>query len=268
LEDMKRLDKIIVGIACGLVLSTGARADNDVLANNPYAPIILRNVFSLNPATNIEAGASQVEPPPKITLNGIMSILGKWQALFKVAVPAKPGQPAKDVSYILSEGQRQDDIEIVQIDDKNSLVTFNNHGVVQELPLAKANASSSGAPAAPPAPGGRPAPAQNFSPGSSGAGSSIGNRIPNRFGTRSTTGGPSAAQNRSPGTDGSLPLTTVPTRGGAYGQQSQAAGAILEQAVLLEMQRERFKGTPAEAIIPPTVLTPQLNPAPEGGAQN
>ena len=44
--------------------------------------------------------------------NGIMSIFGQLQVLFKVAIPAKAEQPAKDESYILSEGQRQDEIEV------------------------------------------------------------------------------------------------------------------------------------------------------------
>ena len=64
-----------------------------------------------------------------------MSIFGQLQVLFKVAGTAKPGQPAKDDSYILSEGQRQDEIEVIHIDEKASLVTFNNHGTVQEIPL-------------------------------------------------------------------------------------------------------------------------------------
>ena len=54
--------------------------------------------------------------------------------MIKVAPPAKPGPPAKDEMYILSEGQRQDDIEVIKIDEKKSLVTFNNHGFTQELP--------------------------------------------------------------------------------------------------------------------------------------
>ena len=130
---MKRLVKIVVCLASGLVLNAGARADDVVLPNNPYAPIVVRNVFGLNPPQPVDTNAPQADLP-KITPNGIMSIFGQLQVLFKVAGTAKPGQPAKDESYILSEGQRQDEIEVIQIDEKASLVTFNNHGTVQELP--------------------------------------------------------------------------------------------------------------------------------------
>jgi hypothetical protein len=134
---MNCLGKIVLCLASGLVLNTGARADDSVLPNNPYVPIVVRNVFGLNPAPTNDAANTQ-EPPPKITPNGIMSIFGQLQVLYKVAGTAKAGQPAKDDSYILSEGQRQDDIEVIHIDEKTSLITFNNHGTVQELPLANA----------------------------------------------------------------------------------------------------------------------------------
>ena len=85
-----------------------------------------------------------------------MGVFGNGQVLFKVApAAAKPGPPAKDEYYILSEGQRQDDIEVLKIDDKKSLVTFDNHGFTQELPLANTPASGgSGGPAAAASPGG------------------------------------------------------------------------------------------------------------------
>ena len=96
---MKRLGKIVVCLASGLVLNAGARADDGVLPNNPYAPIVVRNVFDLNPPPPADAG-QPADPPPKITPNGIMSILGQLQVLYKVAGTAKPGQPAKDEFYI------------------------------------------------------------------------------------------------------------------------------------------------------------------------
>jgi hypothetical protein len=246
---MKRLVKIAVFLASGLVLNAGARANDSVLPNNPYAPIVVRNVFGLNPPPTNDVNATQTDPPPKITPNGIMSIFGQLQVLFKVANPAKPGQPAKEDSYILSEGQRQDDIEIVQIDEKNSVVTFNNHGTVQELPLAKANVAAINNTATP-GPGRSP------------------NQIPGRFGGR-PVGGPGGARNRGAGnsTGGGSPLATAPTSAGFSGQpgqssqQSQGEVTPEEQAVLLEAQREVWKqqGNPAAVIIPPTMLTPQNN---------
>jgi hypothetical protein len=256
---MKRLGKIVVCLASVLALNAGTRADDSVLPNNPYVPIVVRNVFSLNPAPTNDVNATPVEPPPKITLNGIMSIFGRLQALYKVAVPAKPGQPAKDDSYILSEGQRQDEIEVVQIDEKNSLVTFNNHGIVQELPLVKANAPAGGTPGP-----GRPGPTPTRLAAPNGE---SGGKIPGRFGTHSP-GGPSAARNRGPGNGGDnsnngmgngLPLTTVPTGAGYSGptsQQSQNTMTAEEQMVLLAAQhlKAQEEGNPIAPLFPPTVF--------------
>jgi hypothetical protein len=179
-----------------------------------------------------------------------MSIFGQLQVLFKVAGTAKPGQPAKDESYILSEGQRQDEIEVIQIDEKNSLVTFNNHGIVQELPLVKANPPAVSTPMA--AQGG-PVPTRNLTaPNGENSG-----RIPGRFGGGPASG-PGAARNR--GMGGGSPLTTVPTSAGYSGQQQPQNTMTPEaQVILMEAQRAQLQkeGNPAAALIPPTVLTPQ-----------
>src|SRR5450432_1541947 len=107
---MKRAGKIAVCLAGGLALINGVRADDGVSPNNPYSPIAIRNVFGLNPPQAADTTQSS-EPPPKIIANGIMSIFGQLQVLFKSTVPNGFGQPPKDTSYILSEGQQQDDIE-------------------------------------------------------------------------------------------------------------------------------------------------------------
>ena len=241
LRIMKRLGKIVVCLAGGLLLSAGTRADDGVLPNNPYAPIVVRNIFALNPPAPVDA-APPGDPPPKITLNGIMSILGKLQALYKVAVPAKPGQPAKDEAYILSEGQRQDEIEVTHIDEQTSLVTFNNHGTVQELPLIKANPPAVSTPVT--AQGG-PVPTRNLT-------------APNgdNSGRGRLGGGPGAAR-RDRG-DGA-PLTTVPTRGGSSGQTSQQPQNTMtpeEQMIMIAAQhlKAQQEGSPAAPIFPPTLL--------------
>jgi hypothetical protein len=215
---MKHLGKIVICLASGLVLNAGARADDSVLPNNPYAPIVVRNVFGLNPPQPVDP-ASLGEPPPKITPNGIMSIFGQLQVLFKVAGTAKPGQPAKDESYILSEGQRQDEIEIVHIDEKASLVTFNNHGTVQEIPLANAPTIST-------------TPPPNVENGGRG-----------RFGGH-PTGGPGAPR-------------TVPTRvSNPVQQQPQTIMAPEVQMIMIAAQHAKLQqeGDPLAAIYPPTEI--------------
>jgi hypothetical protein len=138
---VKRVGKLCICLAGGLVLNAGLRAEDVVSPDNPYAPIVTRNVFSINPPPPVDPNKQPAEPPPKITPNGITSVLGHLQALFKVAIPPKPGQPAREQAYILSEGQQQDDIEVTKIDEKAGVVTFNNHGTIQELPLLVATAS-------------------------------------------------------------------------------------------------------------------------------
>ena len=176
---MKRVGKFCICLAGGLVLNAGLRAEDAVSPDDPYALIVTRNVFGINPPTlGSEESQKKAESLPKITPNGITSVFGHQQVLFKVAVPARPGQPGKDQSYILSVGEAQDEIEVTKIDEKNSIVTFNNHGEVQELPLANAAAGGSSAPApSGPAPG--PAfPRPGFFPG----GGNFNNGGPSRFG--------------------------------------------------------------------------------------
>jgi hypothetical protein len=96
------------------------------------------------PPPDTNPPAPPVDPPPKITPNGIMTIFGKDQALFKVAVKPKPGQPAKDVSYVLAEGEMQDEITVQKIDHVNGIITFDNHGTIQELPLVEAKDAGGG----------------------------------------------------------------------------------------------------------------------------
>ena len=195
---MERAAKLCLCLAGGLVLNTGLRADDLVSADNPYASIVSRNVFDIHPPPPVDPNAQPAEPPPKITPNGIVSTFGHLQVLFKVAIPAKPGVPAKDQSYILSEGQAQDDIEVTKINEPNGVVTFNNHGTVQELPLVVGTASGPTGPApGGPAPGPGPNLARpGFAPvggnaGNAGFGGGGGSVIPfgNRFGQSGGFGG-------------------------------------------------------------------------------
>lgn len=152
-------------MVAGLLVWASARAqdantpDKDP-AEKPYASIVARNMFGLLPIPppDTNPAAAPVDPPPKIMLNGIMTVFGKDQALFKVEVKQpKQGQP-KEVSYVLSEGEREDNIEVTKIDLPNRLVTFNNHGTVQEVTLEDAGSGTSSGGSAGGGPGGGAAP--------------------------------------------------------------------------------------------------------------
>ena len=105
--------------------------------SNPYEPIVTRNIFNLNPP-QASTAPPPAEPPVKIKPDGIMTIFGTPQVLFYADTPPRPPLPASHKSYILSEGQQQDGIEVKHIDQKNNIITFSNHGAIQEIPLAKA----------------------------------------------------------------------------------------------------------------------------------
>ena len=125
-----------VCLAVGLMLNTHAPAETLLSSSNPYASIVIRNVFGLKPPQPVEEEARPVETPPKITLDGIMCLTGQWQALFKVPGAINAGQAPRQAYCILSEGQQQDGIEVIRIDETTGSVTFNNHSVLQTIPLA------------------------------------------------------------------------------------------------------------------------------------
>lgn len=117
-----------------LVLGTNIHAATATTRANPYAKsIVSRNVFSLNAAPTMVVPPRP--PPPPITLQGVTSILPRRQALFKVQMPAKPGEAAREISCVLAEGERVGEIEVLEIDWRAGSVRFNNHGTVQTLNL-------------------------------------------------------------------------------------------------------------------------------------
>jgi hypothetical protein len=249
------MGKTLICLAGGLALTANLRADEVVLPGNPYAPVVARNIFGLNPPTPPVDTALNTTPPPKITVNGITDILGQMQALFKVAGTAKPGKPAGDDAYILSEGQRQDDIEVVKIDEKAGIVTFNNHGETQQLPLAVATSSTT------------PAPAPSISTGNPGAlGSRYNPGLVNPGGGNYGTG--LGARNRGTGNSGGNSGNNFSGRGNGlnFDKGSTPNSTYVEhpavdpavQTVLIEANRAvaQQQNDPTSIILPITELTP------------
>jgi hypothetical protein len=133
--------------------SAPAPVETEALSGNPYESIVTRNVFGLNPippATEVKAPTGP--PPPKITLTGITTIFGPAEALFKVAGVVRDGK-RQDESYIFTEGEEQDEVEVAKIDTQKHVVSFVNHGVQQDIPLSDGVASTGSAPASPTWPG-------------------------------------------------------------------------------------------------------------------
>jgi hypothetical protein len=68
---------------------------------NPYNGIIQRNVFGLKPAPRAEPVSDYAQQPPaRIILTGITTILGDSRVLLKAPPPVgKPGEPQPEKSY-------------------------------------------------------------------------------------------------------------------------------------------------------------------------
>lgn len=232
-----------------LTLPFASNAQETASTQNPYTALVSRNVFGLVPIPPPPAPPeAPIDPPPKITVNGLMRLFGNtYQVLFKTPGKAKPGLPPKEESYVMGEGERNDDIEVKKIDADSGMVTFVNHGVVQECPLVLAQ--NTGPAAAPSAPGmavGGPVP--TLGPGGAG-----------RFGrvprpNKNVTSSGEVAQQPQAGLDAA----------NANGLNSNAANmenlSPEAQVIIMEVQREKMKseGNPAAALFPPTPITRQL----------
>ncbi|HUA67901.1 MAG TPA: hypothetical protein VMA13_05075 [Candidatus Saccharimonadales bacterium] len=264
---MKRFVKMAVYFASGLVLNTSLHADSRASSNNPYEPIVTRNIFGLNPPQPVVA--TTPEPPSKITPDGIMTIFGTPQVLFYVDVPPHPPTPATQKSYILSEGQQQDDIEVTHIDEKAGVVTFNNHGVIQQIPLAKAPplttptpvVMNSGFAAQPGASGG-------FR-GFPGGNSRFGNRSDQNRGVENS--GQNYGNNSGYNPGGNFgDAGNISTGGTAQQEQQQKPLSPEEQMIMIaaEHAEAQKEGNPMSVIYPPTPLDDAagvtLPPAPPG----
>ena len=268
---MNRLGKIAICLAGVLALNTGLRAagltaTNNPLPGNPYAPIVARNIFGLlPPEAPPDPALEAAKSLPKITPTGIMGVFGNWQVLFKVAAnanakPGQPGQPAKDDFYILSQGQRQDDIEVLKIDEKKGIVTFDNHGTTQELPLAAASGTGGG-PAGTSSPGGMK---PGMAPGGPGGGPG-GPGGPGGFTRFGAGGGNNGGNpNANPGSNGGPgnPNDGISTDNSSSMQsriyQPPASTMTPEETVIsIEAQRLQYqqKGSPLANLLPPTPLT-------------
>ena len=126
-----RLGKSVLLVAVSLLVSITAKAVAPDGEGSPYRAIVNRNVFHLSSPT-IPLATPEPKPiaPPKITLTGITTILGRKLAFLTIGA-SKPGQAAE--SFTLSEGQGVNGIEVKAIDEKAGAVTVINHGESQIL---------------------------------------------------------------------------------------------------------------------------------------
>ena len=161
---MKWFDKSWVLGLSGILLATAARADGTEPADNPYQVILDRNPFGLKPAPigdPIKPPTNTV--PPNVKLTGITSDSTGRKAW--LMIPAAPGKNPQYFS--ISEHEKQGEIEVVEIDEKENSVKILNAGAALELnfkdnglptPVAPVVPGVSPHPGAMPVPGIVPAP--------------------------------------------------------------------------------------------------------------
>jgi hypothetical protein len=255
---------MLAGIVGAVVVGAGAiAADTTDAPANPYQGVVDRNVFALKPPPPPPDPESLKPPAPAFQLTGITTIFGNKRALLK-AVPkaGKAGEPAaKEKSYMLTEGQREDDVEVDHIDEVAGTVTVTYAGTVMTLDFTN-NAAKLVAVAPPPAPtgapGGRgappPGPAGIHPPTATHSGlrqpAAAGNdRRPVRTGTGGGVGMAS----------GQMGMGAVSAQTGLAAQQSAANLTRDQQEVVMEAMREQ--GDPATPPLPPTSLTPLIEAA-------
>jgi hypothetical protein len=113
-------------------------ADASAGLKNPYTVIYNRNIFRLRPPTSANAAAPRPTIPlSTVILTGISTVLGDKRAFLEITPPPKPAQPSKPISCILTEGQRESGIEVLEIDPKTEFVKVLNNGTTMTLTFDK-----------------------------------------------------------------------------------------------------------------------------------
>jgi hypothetical protein len=270
------------GYAAGLLAVS--IVSSQAITDTPYQAIVDRNVFALKPpppppTNNPDANKP---PPPPITLTGITTILGSKRAFMSVNMPAKPPEPAKVQSYMLMEGQRDGDIEVLEIDEKAGMVKVNEFGSITNLTWEKNGLKMTGgqpAPAPNPAGGVPPPPHNPFNPAAGAAG--FNKAIPSRTlrlpGTPTAQPGGASSANPATGTGGfagAVPGGTVAPNASSTGlttvggdpippERSPEETALLYEANRIKNEQLSKQGVPLPPM-PQHVLMGGLN---DGGGQ-
>jgi hypothetical protein len=127
-----------------LVCASGACAQT-----NPFEAILTKNIFGLVP---IPPPPEQPKPAlPKITLTGITTVTGPARALLKMAPPAGASNPGGERFFNLKAGEREGDLEVLEINEKPGSVVVNYSGTTITLVFEPEKPNSAG-PAASTAP--------------------------------------------------------------------------------------------------------------------
>ena len=123
---------------------------NALTSDNPYSTIFSRNVFALKPPQPVlPPTIALVVVPAGIDLQGFTTILGRPQVLLKVKIPPRPPEPAKDQFMVMDVGQREGDVEVLEIDAYAGVVKIRNQGNLLTLTLKENGLKPAEGPAIP-----------------------------------------------------------------------------------------------------------------------
>ena len=224
------------------------------IEDNPYGGIVERNAFAIKPPPPPSVATPPPAPPSNVELRGITTLLGRPQVLLNFKLPPKPPEPPKDRSLVMDVGQREGEVEVLEINPAAGTVRIRNQGTELAMNLKENASKPQGAPASglvmppplagavPPAnAGGIPAPAAPASAGSSS--SSIGG---------GSSANPSGAKPVLP----SRNIRSGPTPGASppLGTSSTSGDHTLPldaQVALIEVERERTKDAVSAGKMPP-----------------
>jgi hypothetical protein len=117
-----------------LALNTSAKAATPAPSEHPYQGIVARNLFGLIPVPVPSIVAPKSRPLPKIVLTGIVSGFFPSRAVMKISLPPKPGEPAREQSCSLTVGERDGDLELLEIREKSGSVRVRYAG--EEVPIS------------------------------------------------------------------------------------------------------------------------------------
>lgn len=261
---MNRIEKALFAVFfAGLSYSVQA-----VTADNRYDAITNRNIFRLNDPPPPVAPPSKEDSTldRKIEFSGISTVAGHKKAWFVVA--PKPGSKDTPLYLSLSEGERQDFLEVVSIAPDEGEVKIMNSGNAMVLSLKNNSLKPQAVAPAPPAPGGlpvahtaipapRPVPsAPSYGHSATSGHTSYGNNSygNNSYGNNSSysrggvtvSGGTPVLQSMpNNGKTENTGLRTIPTRTLRLAPTQQQSPPVdpLTQRVMMEVQQEHARQT-------------------------
>jgi len=147
----RRAGKAVVALIA-IFRIAGAQAGDGDVRKAGYEKIAQRNVFGLvsSPVAEVSTTA-QTATPAQVKLTGITTVLGERRAFF-IVHGAPDGGKAKDESYMLTVGQRQNGYELLDLDEKAGIARLRADGRLLVLNLASPKLPNAAAPSAAPTP--------------------------------------------------------------------------------------------------------------------